>query len=107
MYGVNETNPIPDGYLKEVTYKIKRAIDWDSPELKSVIRLRLLSDIGFPVWDVSYCHGVTVDGEYVDVALPFSQLPKRGFKRAIVEYAKKDKIYAHGIGILSNISTLC
>jgi len=105
-YGVNEINPIPEGYLNRVTYAIKRSIGWDSKELKSVIRLRLLSDPGYPVWDVSYCHGVTKSGEYVDVTLPFSQLPKRQFRKAIVKYAIRDGVYARGIHILENISTL-
>lgn len=80
-------------------------VRWTCPGLE-VTRLRLLSDPGFPYWDVSYCHGI-VDGRHVNVELPFSQLPKRGMRKAIVEAAKKDRVYAHGIGILSAISTLC
>lgn len=69
-------------------------------------RLRLLSDPGHPVWDVSYCHGVNSDGKACEVELPFDQLPKKGMRRAIVWYAKKDGIFAKGLGILDNISTL-
>ncbi len=79
-------------------------VDWDHPGLK-VTRLRLLSDPGIPFWDVSYCDG-QLDGYHVKVGLPFSQLPKRQFLKAIVEYAKRDGVYAKGIGILDAISTL-
>ena len=77
---------------------------WDTPGLE-VTRLRLLSDYSVPFWDVSYCDG-KLDGYYVSVQLPFSQLPKRQFLKAIVEYAKKDRVYAKKLGILDVISTL-
>ena len=80
-------------------------VDWSTPGLR-VTRLRLLSDPGLGWWDVSYCHGM-LNGRHVDVILPFSQLPKRGWKRAIVQYAQRDGVYAHGLGVLSNVSTLC
>ena len=99
-----EMNPAPEGYHDEVSSKIKRTVRLDDPGLH-VCRLRLLSDPGFPVWDVSYCHG-TLNGEPVNVGLPFNQLPKRGMRRAIVQHAKRDGVYAHGLGILMNISTL-
>ena len=103
-YGVRECNPLPEGYHKEVTEQINRTVDWTTPGLY-IVRLRLLSDPGFPVWDVSYCHG-RIGTEMVNVSLPFDQLPRKGMVKAIVEYAKRDKVYARGLGILDNISTL-
>lgn len=104
MYGTQEINGLVDG----IGYHAARAdaadVEWTEPGLK-ITRLRLLSDPGFPVWDVSYCHGV-LDGEPVNVLLPFSQLPKRNLRSAIIEYAKRDRLFAKGIGILDNISTL-
>lgn len=79
-------------------------VDWTKPGLK-VTRLRLLSDPGYPAWDVSYCHGV-LDGHHVCVLLPFSQLPKRNVVGAIITYAKRDKVYAKGLGILDCVSKL-
>lgn len=79
-------------------------VDWATKGLK-VTRLRLLSDPGFPAWDVSYCHG-ELNGQPVDVELPFSQLRKRGYRGEIVAYAKQDGIFAKGLGILDAISTL-
>lgn len=101
MYGAQETNPLPEGFHDDAW---TRTVDWTEKGLR-ITRLRLLSDVGFPVWDVSYCFGV-IGAEKVRVALPFSQLPRRGMIRAIVQHAKRDNVYAKGLGILDNISTL-
>lgn len=103
-----ETNGLIDAaaYHESVTHNIKQSVDWKDRRLKKVTRLRLLSDPGFPVWDVSYCHGVLQNGEPVEVVLPFSQLPKRKVSRTIVNYAKRDGVYAKGLGVLDAISTL-
>lgn len=103
MYGVSETNGVDSTYHNNLDFKGK--VSWTARNLK-VTRLRLLSDPGFPYWDVSYCHG-KIAGKDVRVELPFHQLPKNGYKKAIVAYAKKDGVYAKGIGILDAISTLC
>lgn len=105
LYGCNEVNPISDGD-RALAKRITRTVPWTAKGLK-VTRLRMLSDPGFPCWDISYCHGVLADGEAVEVELPFYQLPKYGWKRAIVNAAKRDKVFAQGIGILTNVSTLC
>ena len=102
----NEINPIPEGYHKEVTDQIQKTVSWKAKGLKRVVRLRLVSDVGFPLWDVSYCHGEMNDGTMVDVQLPFSQLPKKKYREAIINYAKKDSVYAKGLQIFSAISTL-
>ena len=108
-YGVNETNPIGPGYHSE---EVTGHLSWDDPDLARIERLRLLSDPGFPAWDVSYCYGRTHSGERVTVGLPFSQLPKGSrrnplMRRAIVAHARKAKVYAKGLGIFEAISTLC
>lgn len=96
----------PEGraYLDEV--HSRQPLDWRDRELVRVTRLRLLSDPGSPYWDVSYCHGVDRDGNPRRVQVPFVQLPKRGMRRAIVKHAKEDGVFAKGLGILDNISTL-
>ena len=78
-------------------------VDWTEPGLV-ITRLRLLSDPGFPAWDVSYCHGM-LKGRHVDVNLPFSQLPKYGMKAALFKEAKKTGKFINGL--FSAISTLC
>ena len=106
LYGASESNPIGAAYHDTITAKIGGTVYWNDPSLKSIIRFRLLGEAGFPAWDVSYCHGVLKDGTPVDVDLPFDQLPRRGWKRAVVAYAKKDGVYAAGLGIFANTSTL-
>lgn len=102
MYGVHETNPISDSDRIPAN---ARTVDWTTTGLK-VTRLRLLSDPGYPYWDVSYCYGILPDGEKVRVALPFSQLGRKTYKTEIIYFAKKDKVYAVGLGIFDNLSTL-
>lgn len=102
---VGETNGLVDAAAYHRAAGHRRSVEWSVPGLK-ITRLRLLSDPGFPMWDVSYCHG-EIDGEPVSVSLPFSQLPKRGWKREIVNHANRDGVYARGLGIFDNISTLC
>ena len=106
IYGTREVNGLVDGQAYHAE-PCEETLEWNDPQLAVVTRLRLLSDPGFPFWDVSYCHGYTKDRKKVNVALPFSQLPKRNMKGTIIAYAKKDGVYAKGIGILDNISTLC
>lgn len=81
---------------------------WNDPRIKRITRLRLLSDPGFPAWDVSYCYGELQDGTPCRVDLPFNQLDKYrvSISKQIVAYAKKDGVYAKGIGILDNVSKL-
>ena len=102
--GAHEANGLVNGPAYHTARAGAETVDWTTPGLK-VTRLRLVSDPGFPFWDVSYCHGV-LNGKDVDVQLPFGQLPKRGLSRAIVEAAKADGVYARGLGILDAVSTL-
>lgn len=119
IYGARETNGLSELTEEQrQAYHARRAeafkrppVDWTEPGLK-VTRLRLLSDPGFPMWDVSYCEG-ELNGQPVRVSLPFDQLPKgkdgKGRGRmigAILEHARRDGVYARGLGILDNISTL-
>jgi hypothetical protein len=112
-YRVRETNSLadrgftePDSWQKYLDTFADESVDWSDAQLAEITCLRLLSDRGYPVWDVSYCHGRLKDGTNVRVRLPFYQVPKRGMSRFIVECAKKEGVYAKGLGILSNISTL-
>lgn len=99
---VNETNPlIPDS--GEYFASISGAVDWDTPGLR-IDRLRLISDPGFPFWDVSYCTGSLSDGTMCRVHLPFSQLPKRGMRQALYAHAKRSGHFIDGL--FQAISTL-
>ncbi len=79
-------------------------VDWTAPDLERITRLRLISDPGFPVWDVSYCLGILKNGVVVHVQLPFDQLRKKNVKKDILTYAVEDKVYAKGLGLFSPIT---
>ena len=86
-------------------------------EVTEITRLRLVTDPGFPCWDVSYCWGmteVTDDSGTHEVAcrvrLPFHQLPKgkkEGKSRlygALISYARTDGLNLKSIGLFDAIS---
>lgn len=108
LYGARETNGMEPGEQEAWLDRLDGEVDWDDPELARVTRLRLISDPGFPMWDVSYCYGIRKDGRECRVRLPFHQLPKRAWKAKIVEYAKADGVFAAGLGLLDDsiVSTL-
>lgn len=102
MYGVQETNPVSKQFqsaAKEVDHSKRYC--WT--EVDEIVRLRLLSDPGFPVWDVSYCYGMK-DGKMVRVSLPFDQLPKKNMKGVLYNEAKKTGKFIKGL--FGSISTL-
>ncbi|MFA5490599.1 MAG: hypothetical protein WC284_15545 [Candidimonas sp.] len=110
IYGTRETNGLVDGHAyhadnRSRQHPTKPVVDWTERGLK-VTRLRLLSDPGYPYWDVSYCHGL-LDGHTVTVRLPFSELPKRNMFKHIIDAAVADGINAKAIGVFGAISTLC
>ena len=68
-------------------------LDWNDRELRRITRIRLVSDPGFPFWDVSYAMGVDQQGRQRDVRLPVDQLPRSGPIRELVRLARIDGIY--------------
>lgn len=104
VYGARERNGLVDGNEYHKQFHDARKVDWTEKGLR-ITRLRLLSDPGFPLWDVSYCHG-ELNGEKVHVELPFSQLPKLRMSATIVQYAQRDGVFAKGLGIFEALSTL-
>jgi len=104
---VYETNPVGPNYHDSINRD--EEIYWTDKRLQKIVRVRLLSDPGLPFWDISYCHGRLSDGRLVPVCLPFHQLPKKGLFRSIVNHAKKDNVYAKGLGFFSDLiySKLC
>jgi hypothetical protein len=113
VYGAVEVNP-----LRGKHPKLQGTVSWTDKRLKRITRLRLLSDPGMPMWDVSYCYGVLKDGTEVKVSLPFHQLERshraygKVFKQPsiraqLVTWAKRCGVHAKGLGIFEAISTLC
>lgn len=111
LYGTKETNSISDWLpagtdLSEYLKKVEETVEWTDNRLARITRLRLLSDPGFPVWDVSYCWGELKDGTPVYVDLPFSQLSKGRINAEIIAHARRDRVFAKGLDIFNSISTL-
>ena len=97
-----ETTGLADGLAYHRERSASRRVDWTEPGLV-ITRLRLLSDPGSPVWDVSYCHG-EIGSEQVTVVLPFRQLPK-AWRRALYAEAKRSGRFIHGV--FDAVSTHC
>ena len=76
-------------------------VRWTDPQLTriSLLDLQLINE----AWQVTQCEGYLKTGECVQVHLPFSRLPRYGFRRMIVKYAQKDNVYAVGLKIFDAI----
>lgn len=98
LVNLNETNPLKYSGINPDDWDDAPYVDWTTPNLR-IVRLRLLSDAGYPEWDISYCYGY-VDGKPVNVSFPFGSIPKRGFKGFIIREAKRAKVFAKGMGLL-------
>lgn len=94
-----ESNPFSD-YWREVRDSIQEEVELDDPELWRITRLRLVSDPGFPLWDLSYCYGTLRDGTNVRVHLPEHQWSKKKLNWELVEMCKKVGVYGKRLGIL-------
>lgn len=99
-YGAYEINGLEDP--QSVIDSLTGTVYWTDPQLDRVFRLRLLTDPGFPFYDVSYCYGTLKDGRNVRVSLPFHQLRKKAWKADIIEHAKREGVYAKRLGLLDN-----
>lgn len=98
-YGVLESNPITDE-VKKFRDEIEDEVDLDDSRLRRITRLRLVTDPGFPMYDLSYCYGILKDGTKVRVRLPRWQFPKRNFRGSLIEMCREAGVYGKGLGIL-------
>ena len=94
----------PAEYHKEMTHKIKGSVSWADRRLSKIVRMVLLTDRYAPMINIGYIHGVLEDGTPVDVEVPFFDLPKRGYKGEILKYAKRDNVFAKGLGLFEAIA---
>lgn len=106
-YGCAESNGLADGAAYHALYHAAPSLALEDPRLAKVTRFRLLSDPGFPAWDVSYCHGLSVDGERVNVEVPWSQLPKGKRVTFVKGECAKMGLDHRRLEIIEAMSTLC
>lgn len=116
--GTNLFASAAQGSAYHEQFRNARTVRFDEPGLR-ITRLRLISDPGFPAWDISYCHGYIGD-EPVHVDMVVSQLAKWGFKfkrkdgtigkggwkAHVIALCKKYNVNAWKLGVLENVSTL-
>ena len=100
FYGVQETNGIPDDYSfdrEEVTLSELAARGG------KITRVRLLTE-RWPsgrMCDISYIHGVLADGTAVRIRETYHCGGLlRTLKKQFIEWAKEEKVYAKGLGLL-------
>lgn len=99
----NETNGISTAdraRMDAIDYGDVRQLS--DPELVKIVRLRLLTDPGFPYWDVSYCHGELRDGTPVRVNLPVHQFKRSNLKGQLIAMAKEAGRFGKGMGLLDD-----
>ena len=101
-YGVNETNPIwmSEATHENVDYSIHCTLG--DARLKRVVRLRLLTEPGYPYFDVSYVYGQLHDGTYVRLSGAPTQLGRKTLKRDLIHWAREEGAWAKGLGLLDD-----
>ena len=97
-YGAIETNPITDEFKRDMELA-KETVDLDDHRLARITRLRLVTDPGFPFFDLSYCYGRLKDGTPVRVELPQWQFSKRGLNSELIAMCRKAGVYGKGLGL--------
>lgn len=100
-YNVNETNNIADASYNHTSVDYSRYTRLGDPELVRIDRVRLLTDPGCPVMDVSYVYGTLRNGTHVRVDIGASQI-SRQYKGALIALAKQAGVYAKGLHMLDN-----
>lgn len=94
----NETNSLPYADMAADYSGLEVALN--DPRLARIVRLRLLTDAGYPDWDLSYCYGVLKDGTKCRVNLPVHRFSRRNLKGALIDMARDAGVYAKGLGLL-------
>lgn len=101
LYGATQTNPIGFASHTHETVDYSRGmIPLGHPDLISIDRLRLITEAGYPLYDISYCFGTMSDGAHVRVDLGDSQLEKRNIKHQLILLARGAKVSAKKLGLL-------
>lgn len=106
LYGAVEQAGLLPGeqqrLLDQINADGNQTVYWSDPALKRIVRMRFLTDRGFPLLDHSYTYGELRDGSLVRVQLPFFQLTKRSWKTELVNWARKDRVYAKALGVFDD-----
>jgi hypothetical protein len=107
LYGAHETNGLLDGhaYHEAVDYTVQYTLKDVAEAGGKITRLRLLTE----VWpgagrrcDVSYCHATLPNGKTVPVQVGWNVngVFLRDMKKALIDWAKEEGVFAKGLGLL-------
>lgn len=99
---VREDNSIADAAYTHEAVDYSEHCALDDPRLARVDRIRLLTERGYPYFDVSYVWGTLKDGRHVRISGFDGPLPRKGLKGALVQIAKEHKVHAHGLHMLDS-----
>jgi hypothetical protein len=98
-YGVSETNPLTYDHASMLDAEWLSLYELQARKGK-VTRLRLLTERGYPYYDISYCHGVLPDGTLVHVQMNELRLSRRSLKGSLIALAKEQGVFAKSLGLL-------
>jgi hypothetical protein len=98
-YGELESNHWSREQLDEFLDADMDTVALEDKRLRRIRRLRLLSDPGFPMWDVSYCYGELRDGTKVRVQLPRHQFTKGKLFTELIQMGKQVGVYMKRLGV--------
>lgn len=104
-YGAFESNGLVDGaaYHAQVDYTRLWSLAEVAEAKGHITRVRLLAEMigGVRRVDVSYIHATLGNGETVNVSNGLDNLtPIRELKKEMIEWAKREGVYAKGLGLL-------
>lgn len=102
QYGVIETNNINDftgdwGQYLDTLADGGREFGLD--EIAKLTRVRLLTEAGYPYFDLSYAMGQLADGRHCRVRLDVSSLGRRTYRSQIAESCKRAGVNANKLGV--------
>lgn len=103
-YGAQEVNGLIDAQAAHDAVDRSETVALHDPRLVRIVRLRLLTDPGFPFFDLSYCYGRLNDGRVVTVDLPHYQFAKRGLNRDLYAMCVKAGVNGKQLGIYDAVS---
>lgn len=110
-FNANETNGLINGaeYHEAVDYSRQYTLAEVKAEGGKITRVRLLTE-RWPsgrMADVSYIHATLANGKTVPVYVGVDNLtPLHQMKGKMIEWAKREGVYAKGLGLLDNWSVM-
>ena len=100
VYGAVEQAGLMPGEQQRLLDELTgETVYWADKRIDRIVRMRFLTDPAFPMLDHSYTYARLRNGDLVRVDLPFYQLPKKGWKGALIEHAKRDKVFLKALGL--------